>query len=58
MLHHLYVVTPHLGDNATATDDREGLVPVLDGVQEVGEIPGGLGNGNLRHGNPIIRYEV
>ena len=48
MLHHLYVVTPHLGDNATATDDREGLVPVLDGIQEVGEIPGGLGSGNLR----------
>ena len=36
-----------LGYDTTATDDREGLIAVLHCIQEVGEVAGSLGGGNL-----------
>jgi hypothetical protein len=43
-----------LRHDAPASDDREALAPVLDGVEEVGEASCSLGGGDLCHMDQII----
>lgn len=38
-----------LGDDPPAADDREVLAVMLDGIKDVGEVPGGIGGANLGH---------
>ena len=38
-----------LGDDLAAAHDREVLAAVLDGIEQVGEVAGGVGGTDLRH---------
>ena len=38
-----------MSDGLTSADDGEMLAPVLDRVEEVSEVPSGVGGGDIRH---------